>query len=203
MSAHGAGTVTVVSGLPRTGTSMMMAMLQAGGLEPLTDEIRAADEDNPKGYFEYERVKALEQGDVAWLSLAEGKAVKVISWLLPKLPPDHHYRVIFMMRDLDEVLASQKRMIERREQQQLTDDATLRSLYERHLAQVREWAAREPNVDVLYVTHADMVSEPGRHLERVSTFLGGSYSVESMAAVLDRSLYRQRSDIEAGSPMRA
>src|SRR5215510_4110835 len=90
-------TITIVSGLPRSGTSMMMKMLAAGGLEPLTDNIRTADEDNPKGYFEFERVKQIEQ-DNTWLEYARSRVVKLISALLNLLPPSCHYQVVLMVR---------------------------------------------------------------------------------------------------------
>src|ERR1700730_12387191 len=99
--------IVVVSGTPRSGTSMAMKMLDAGGMPTLTDGIRAADESNPKGYYEFERVKELDKnGDIAWLSDARGNAVKIISFLLTFLPESFDYQVIFMDRDLDEVLAS-------------------------------------------------------------------------------------------------
>ncbi|HZD55295.1 MAG TPA: hypothetical protein VE136_01120, partial [Anaerolineales bacterium] len=99
--------MTIVSGLPRSGTSMMMKMLEAGGVPPLTDEIRTADRDNPKGYYEFERVKKMPDGDKAWMVEARGKSVKVISALLEHLPPQYDYKVIFMRRDMNEILASQ------------------------------------------------------------------------------------------------
>ena len=92
---------------------MMMKMLEAGGVKLLEDNKRCADEDNPKGYFEYEKVKNLQK-DSTWLSIARGKAIKIISMLLYHLPPVYRYRIIFMQRAMDEVLASQKRMLARR-----------------------------------------------------------------------------------------
>ena len=107
--------VTVVSGLPRSGTSMMMKMIEAGGIAPLTDKIRRADDDNPKGYFEFERVKKMPDGDTAWVEDAQGKAVKVIAALLEYLPQEYTYKVLFMRRSMDEILASQKQMLIRSE----------------------------------------------------------------------------------------
>ena len=103
-------TIAIVSGLPRSGTSMLMKMLEAGGLKPLTDRVRAADEDNPKGYYEFERVKRLEK-DKEWLPEARGRAVKIISMLLKHLPPGFSYKILFMLRSMDEVLASQTQML--------------------------------------------------------------------------------------------
>ena len=108
--------VTVVSGLPRSGTSMMMKMLDQAGLELVTDRLRQADEDNPKGYFEYEPVKQLARSaDRTWLDDARGKGVKIISTLLRELPAHYNYKVVFMRRDLSEILASQAKMLARRE----------------------------------------------------------------------------------------
>jgi hypothetical protein len=109
-----AQTVVVVSGLPRSGTSLMMQMLEAGGITVLTDGIREPDEDNPRGYYEFERVKALPKGDYEWLESARGKAVKVVSALLEYLPPEYNYKVIFMHRRMEEILASQRKMLIRR-----------------------------------------------------------------------------------------
>ena len=117
--------IVVVSGLPRSGTSLMMQMLQAGGMPLLIDDLRPADTDNPNGYWEYEPVKRLQQ-DNSWIPQAEGKAVKVVSALLQYLPPQHTYKIIFMQRPMQEVLASQTVMLERRgEQSGKADDKTL------------------------------------------------------------------------------
>src|SRR5829696_9769493 len=136
--------VIVVSGLPRSGTSLMMNMLQAGGLPIVTDEQRTADDDNPKGYFELERVKQLTKGDVAWVEGAHGKAVKVISALLEHLPPSSSYKILFMRRRLPEVLASQKKMLERRgEPTDKVPDEMMASLFERHLQKIEAWMASQ------------------------------------------------------------
>lgn len=135
--------VIVVSGLPRSGTSLMMRMLAAGGVPLLTDGQRTADEDNPYGYFEYEPVKALQR-DATWLPQARGKAIKIISQLLPTLPPDVPYRVLFMRRELREVLASQRQMLVRRGKPSDADsDAELAALFAAHLQQVQQcWRSR-------------------------------------------------------------
>src|SRR6185503_17341674 len=132
--------IVVVSGLPRSGTSMMMRMLDNGGLEPLTDGLRKSDEDNPKGYYEVELVKGLKkQQDKSWIGAAEGRAVKVVSSLLKDLPPDYRYDVIFMNRSLDEVIASQNKMITRRGETTGAGDQKIRSLYEQHLTSIKAW----------------------------------------------------------------
>lgn len=185
--------IVVVSGLPRSGTSMMMKMLDAGGIPPLTDEIREADSDNPKGYYEFERVKQLDKGDTAWLPQAQGKAVKVISALLQHLPDDYTYYVIFMRREIAEILASQRKMlINRGEDPDSTDEEKLAELYQKHLHQVDAWLDRQPHIHVLHVSYNDFVTEPGPEVRRVDAFLPHSLDVDRMADVVDPSLYRQR-----------
>lgn len=184
--------ITIVSGLPRSGTSMMMKMLEAGGIEPLTDGVRAADEDNPKGYYEYERVKQIAD-DQEWLEEARGKAVKMISALLKHLPPEFYYQVLFMRRDTGEVLASQRRMLIRRgEPTEAVPDERMAALFERHVEQVEAWITTQPNMTVLFVDHSDVLDEALEQAQRVRDFLGCTLDVEAMAAVVDRSLYRQR-----------
>ncbi len=184
--------IVIVSGLPRSGTSMMMKMLDAGGLPPLTDNERTADEDNPKGYFEFERVKKLET-DKEWLRDAEGKAVKVISMLLRHLPSDHAYKVIFMHRTIDEILASQRRMLIRRgEPTDKVPDEKMAEMYRTHLRKIEKWLDEQGNFDVLYVTYNDALKRPVEYCEKVNTFLGGALDESKMAGVVDNNLYRQR-----------
>src|SRR5512146_1952133 len=135
-------TIIVVSGLPRSGTSMMMKMLAEGGLPVLTDSIRTADEDNPNGYFELEQVKQLAEGQKAWLANANHKLVKVISALLEHLPPEHHYKVLFMERQIPEILASQRKMLARRNETSNISDAEMESQFREHLKVVKYWLAR-------------------------------------------------------------
>ena len=185
-------TVTVVSGLPRSGTSMMMKMLEAGGLQPLTDNIRTADEDNPKGYYELERVKEMKSG-AAWMADARGKVVKVISALLQDLPAEQTYRVVFMQRRMEEVLASQRQMLVRRGQPtDAVSDEKMAAMFEKHLAKIREWLAAQPNMRVLYVKYNDILESPAEAAARVNEFLDNSLDAEAMAAVVDEQLYRQR-----------
>jgi len=186
--------IAVVSGLPRSGTSLMMKMLDAGGLSPLTDHIRSADEDNPQGYYEFERVKKLKE-DRDWLPDAKGKAVKVISALLTRLPAGYEYRVIFMRRNMSEILASQRQMLIRRgEPADSVNDADMGALFARHLQQVEAWLAGQPNMRVLYVNYNELVKAPLAHAQRVNEFLGGRLDVARMAGAVDPNLHRQRSD---------
>jgi hypothetical protein len=185
--------VTIVSGLPRSGTSMMMKMLEAGGLPPVTDNIRTADEDNPKGYYEFERVKQLPKGDVAWLPDAQGKVVKVIAALLPHLPSGYEYRVIFMQRAMSEVLASQRQMLIRRgEDPDKIPDDVIAKLFEKHLKQVNDWISQQPNVRRLDVNYNEMLKNPQPFIEQINAFLDNQLDATKMATVVDPSLHRQR-----------
>lgn len=185
--------IVVVSGLPRSGTSMAMAMLEAGGLATVTDGVRAADASNPRGYYEFERVKELDKpGEHEWLAGARGKAVKIISFLLTHLPESYDYRVVFMQRDLDEVLASQNTMLESRGGSPGADDARMRALYEEHLAQVDRFTKNRSCFSVLKLPYAAVVADPCAEAARVNAFLGGRLDVAKMAAVADRTLYRNR-----------
>ena len=184
--------VIIVSGLPRSGTSMMMNMLHAGGLPLLTDNIRTADEDNPKGYYEFEQVKQIEQ-DPTWLEHAQGQVVKMISALLKHLPAAYHYKIIFMRRRIEEVLASQRQMLIRRnEPADTVADEKMADLYRRHLHQVESWLAKQPNIDVLYVTYHQVIASPREQAQQINAFLGGGLDVDAMAASVDHLLYRQR-----------
>ncbi len=186
--------ITVVSGLPRSGTSMMMKMLDAGGIPPITDGLRVADTDNPKGYYEFERVKKLDKGDTAWLPDALGKSVKIISALLVHLPPAYTYRVLFMRRDLDEVLASQAKMLERRQEKQAVDDNKMKDLFTKHVRQVEAWMQKQANLTYLDVDYSALVRDPWSQLPQINAFLGGQLDVARMAAVADPVLYRNRAD---------
>ena len=185
----------IVSGLPRSGTSMLMKMLEAGGIPPLTDNIRTADSDNPKGYYEFERVKALDKGDTAWLADTQGKVVKVISALLKYLPAEYKYRVVYIRRNMPEILASQRKMLVRRgEDPDKVDDAQMTELFNKHVAQVEAWLAAQPNIDVLYVHYSDMLQDPQTEAVRLNEFLGGNLDIEAMVSVVDPHLYRNRQD---------
>jgi hypothetical protein len=170
----------------------MMQMLAAGGMPVLTDGQRLADEDNPLGYLEWERVKQLPN-DPELIAEAEGKAVKVISWLLLSLPATHEYRLIFMHRALSEVLASQAEMLRRRgEASGRADDAALATAFQAHLAQVEKWLAERPAIPVCQVDYAEIVREPARVAEDVQKFLGLPLDTRAMARQVDTDLHRHR-----------
>jgi hypothetical protein len=187
--------IVVVSGLPRSGTSMAMRMLEAGGVPIVTDRARAADEDNPHGYFEHDRVLELDKGgDAGWLADARGKALKIVSALLPHLPERFNYQVIFMHRDLGEVLASQNRMLARRgEAGGSASDAEMRTLYEHHLRRIATLLRRRACFEVLDVRYGDVVSDPAGQARRLTACLGGSLDAKRMAEAVSPELYRNRS----------
>lgn len=185
--------IVVVSGLPRSGTSMAMKMLDAGGMQLVTDEVRVADEDNPKGYFEDERIKELaEMADKGWLRIARGRVIKVVSSLLQYLPPDNFYKIVFMRRNLHEVLASQAKMLDRRGEKSQTDDHELLEMYKNHLEKVEFQLRFRPYFDTLYVNYTDVLANPVEEAHRINGFLGGELDERSMVEAVDPDLYRNR-----------
>lgn len=187
--------IVIVSGLPRSGTSLMMQMLQAGGLEPLADGVRKPDQDNPRGYFEFEKVKTLPQ-DSSWLTQAEGRVVKIVSPLLINLPPKHEYRIIFMRRAMAEILASQAEMLTRagREADPAENDR-LAVLFARQIKEAEDWAAGQANIKFIRINYRDVLDRPEKEAERINQFLGGRLKVAEMVKAVDPHLYRQRSGV--------
>lgn len=185
--------ITIVSGLPRSGTSMMMQMLEAAGISPLTDHLRTSDHDNPKGYYEFERVKALAKGDATWIPQARGKAVKVISALLKHLPSHYSYRIVFMRRKMSEILASQRRMLQNRgEQVNRIDDDTMAKLFEKHLEEVEAWLKVQPNLSCIFVDYNRLLNNPEAEIGPLGRFFNGSLSARKMISVVDPGLHRQK-----------
>jgi len=185
--------IVIVSGLPRSGTSMAMKMLDAGGLAQMIDGIREADVDNPKGYYEDERVKDLHKmDDKTWVKAARGKALKVISFLLKDLPDENFYKVLFMRRHLDEVLASQNKMLDHRGEPNETPDDKMKEIYSDHLKQIEALMKQRPNFEVLYVDYTGVLNDPATWAKKVHAFLGLPLDVEKMSTVADKDLYRNR-----------
>ena len=184
--------VTIVSGLPRSGTSMMMQMIDKGGMPALKDEIRVADEDNPKGYYEFEPVKKTKE-DPSWLERAGGKVVKMVYRLLYDLPSGYSYRVVYMRRKLEEVVASQNVMLERsgKEGGGLGDDKLL-GVFRAEIDKSNKWLADQPNFEILYVNYNEMLKDPAPLVTKLNEFLGGNLSTEAMMGVVDPTLYRQK-----------
>lgn len=185
--------IIIVSGLPRSGTSMMMNMLKAGGFPILTDELRQADEDNPYGYYELEDVKRIKE-DISWLPQATGKAVKMVSALLYDLPGEYEYKIIFMQRPMKEILASQRKMLERMGKKDIPPDEEIEYLYAKHLKEIMDWLEDQPNMKVLYMKYNDLIASPGKEINKIRDFLGHHMDADKMISVVDPSLYRNRSD---------
>lgn len=182
--------ITIVSGLPRSGTSLMMQMLDLGGLTAVTDNIRTADTDNPRGYYEYEIVKAIKR-DQSWIPATRGKVFKMISQLLYELPPTEKYRIIFMERDMDETLASQEKMLQRLNQKAAPREQ-IKQAFAVHVEKLRDWLTKQANMRVLYVRYNSLMERPEEQAARISAFLDGKTNVEGMIKAVDPSLYRNR-----------
>jgi len=178
--------IVVVSGLPRSGTSMLMRMLEAGGVAPVSDGVRAADDSNPKGYFEYEPVKGLDKdGDQSWLPAARGKAVKIISFLLTWLPEDHNYLVIFMQL-----------MLRARGEAVAPDDAERsRAMFAGHVAQVERFMAGRDCFRVLPLRYDEVLAAPEAAAVQVARFLGRSLDTAAMVRSVEPQLYRNRATV--------
>jgi len=185
--------ITVVSGIPRSGTSLMMQMMAAGGMPVLTDGQRSADANNPRGYFELESVKSLSRNQDV-MAQADGKVVKVISSLLPSLPRQFEYRVIFMCRPLEEVISSQNRMLERLGKEvPPTPTASVVAAFEEHLKKIRSWLSQQSNLAVLYVEYAAVLETPEEQTRRICSFLGRDLDAAAMIRQIEHSLHREKS----------
>ena len=182
-------TFVLVSGLPRSGTSLMMQLLEAGGLPAMTDAERAADIDNPRGYYEWEAIKQIgKKPELLDDPVVEGRAIKCISMLLRYLPPQHQYKVIFMTRPIAEVVASQAAMTTRLgtkgadlEPQQL--ERGLRA----HREDVRKWATVAPHIEWLEIAYPALVREPAAAIAEIVQFVGRSFCLTIRNGRGDRS----------------
>lgn len=184
--------ITVVSGLPRSGTSMMMQMLEAGGLDTLIDEARVPDDDNPRGYFEFEPTKKTRR-DTSWVDLAGGKVVKLVHLLLLDLPADRSYRVIMMRRQMSEVLISQEKMLTRQGKKgaSLSPDK-LAAVFHQQMEDVLIHLREQSCFEFLEIQYADVVADAAEQADAINTFLGGMLDTAAMAAAVDPNLYRNR-----------
>jgi hypothetical protein len=184
--------ITVVSGLPRSGTSLMMQMISAGGMPVLTDGLRSADDNNPKGYLEWEAAKSLPKNPEL-IAGAEGKVVKIISALLFSLPAGYEYRVVFMRRPLEEIVASQDKMFQRLGKEvPPASNETVFTAFQQHLTKVKTWLSQQSNISVLYVDYAAAVQNPREEAGKISQFLGLSFDVDAMARQVMQSLHREK-----------
>lgn len=189
--------ITIVSGLPRSGTSMIMKMLDHGSMPLLIDDIRKADVDNPRGYYEFERVKDLDH-DNTWLEMARGKAVKIVSPLLQYLIMDktYRYKIIFMLRNLDEVIVSQKKMADRLSQaEERIKDNILKQNYTMHIEEIRRWLEQNENVDFIFLNYKDVICNPIPVAEDINAFLGLNLNTREMSIAVDNSLYRNSNPV--------
>jgi hypothetical protein len=185
--------VTIVSGLPRSGTSLLMQMLAAGGMPALTDNLRPPDEDNPRGYLEFEPVKTIKTSS-AWLEEARGKAVKMVHLLLLDLPASYTFRVLLMKRNIGEVLASQRAMLRRQGKTGAAlSDEQLGQLFLAQMARVENWVKSQPNFSLRKVDFNELVKNPAPQIAAINEFLGGNLDATAMLRVVEPALYRQRS----------
>lgn len=185
--------IKVVTGLPRSGTSLMMKMLEAGGLGVVQDGIRGADEGNPGGYYECERVKKLDKGDTDWLCSAQGKVVKIVSALLKYIPEGYEYDLIFMRRDMEEILTSQRKLLlHRGKDSEKMDFAVMAGVSERHLKDVLAWLDRRRGVRRIEVEYGELLSDAAPVIAGINAFLGGGLEEKKMIDVIDVNLYRNR-----------
>jgi hypothetical protein len=189
-----ANQVVVVSGLPRSGTSLMMKLLQKAGLPILTDNVRAADGDNQGGYYEYEPVKWMKEGDKSWMKNAVGKGVKIISHLLPNLPAGYSYKVVFMTRDLREIIASQDAMLKNRHEmeEKPIDEGKLAQIFAQHVEKIRDWMANQANIEVIYVDYNQLVKNPVEQLKKLETPLNLKLNAADIISEINPAYYRQR-----------
>lgn len=191
MTAITENQIVIVTGLPRSGTSMMMKMLEAGGALPLRDGRRSADMDNPNGYYEFEPVKRTRE-DSRWLAQARGKAVKMVYSLLYDLPTDRTYDVIFMRRDLSEILASQRRMLMNMELAPTVDDDRMARLFTGEIIRFQKWIADSSHINCIEIVYNDVAAGHIEPLHQINSHLGNGLDVSAMSAVVDPSLYRNR-----------
>jgi len=180
--------MTIVSGLPRSGTSMMMQMLKAGGADLLVDDLRQNDDNNPKGYMEYEPVKKLLTNN-SWLKDQNGKTIKIILQLLNALDMACDYKIIMMDRDLEEILKSQQKMLGKKEE---TLNLKLMTTFEQQKEKINGWLAGKPNIQVLHVKYADVIENPVHEANRINLFLSETMNEEKMVQAVDEQLYRNR-----------
>ncbi|MEX0998199.1 MAG: alkaline phosphatase family protein [Flavobacteriaceae bacterium] len=181
--------IIIVSGLPRSGTSLMMQMLDMGGIEILTDNKRIADESNPKGYYEYEPVMSIHK-DNSWLERSKNKSVKIVAPLLKFLDPQYRYKIIFMKRDLNEVIKSQRKMIGKDPD---TIPIRLYNSYIKQLQSISRWKMKEPGVELVYVDYNELINNPNEIIQKVESFVGVDLDKDKMVQCIDKSLYRNKS----------
>ena len=186
--------IIVVSGLPRSGTSMMMQMLKVSGVDLVLDDTRKPDLYNPRGYYEYEKVKEIKK-DTSWLDGIQGKAVKIISQLLYHLPESHQYKIIFMQRNMEEIISSQNKMLSSRGKgSDVINDTIMAEKFERHLEKIRKWIDNQGNIGCLYIHYNKIIEDPIKTITKLNDFIDNQINIRPMLKVIDKSLYRIRKD---------
>lgn len=184
--------IIVVSGLPRSGTSLMMQMLEAGGLPLYHDKERPADINNPQGYYELQSVKNLKQNN-SFLERAENRAVKIVSHLLTCLPDEFYYKIIFMQRRLQEIIESQNKMLSRlKDDSANPDNYGLKKAYIKHLGGIQQWLKNTKNSDHLFVSYNKLLESPKEHARLISAFLQQDLNIDKMNDAVKPSLYRTK-----------
>jgi hypothetical protein len=186
--------IIVVSGLPRSGTSMMMQMLKVSGVDLVMDDTRKPDLYNTRGYYEYEKVKEIKK-DTSWLDGIQGKAVKIISQLLYHLPESHQYKIIFMQRNMEEIISSQNKMLSSRGRgSDVINDTIMAEKFERHLEKIRKWIVNQGNIECLYIHYNNIIEDPIKTITKLNDFFDNQINIRPMLKVIDKSLYRIRKD---------
>lgn len=184
--------IIIVSGLPRCGTSMMMQMLEAGGIPIVTDHIRKSDEDNLRGYYEFEKVKEIKKNS-GWLDQCFGKVFKMVSALLYDLPKNRKYKIIFMKRNFEEMIASQNVMLKRKGiKDDGISDEVMAKKFESHLSKIEAWLEKQNFIDILYINYNNVLQNPFKNAQRVNMFLENRLNIDNMVGVVEKSLYRQK-----------
>ena len=184
--------IIVVTGLPRAGTSLIMQILQSMGIELFTDNKRSPDKSNPKGYFEHELVKSIEK-DSSWIKNVKGKAIKIVSPLLLYLPINYSYKIIFMNRDLDEIVQSQENMLLMKGvKKSQIEPEWLKQIFAKDLKHARTWIQELPNSESLGLSHSILLKNPELELEKIKKFLNINVDLKNAINVIDKKLYRAR-----------
>ncbi|KAA3617743.1 MAG: sulfotransferase family protein [Calditrichaeota bacterium] len=185
--------ITIVSGLPRSGTSMMMKVLQKGGMTLVYDDLRVADNDNPNGYFEYAKVKNLKE-DNSWLFDAQGQAIKILFNFLYFLPQKYKFKIIFMQRNMQEILASQNKMLLRSGKSIGQDNRQFEILFNSEIIKCKDWLKNQKNIDTINVSYNQIMETPFPICQSINNFLEKSLNLDGMVNAIDKSLYRNKSD---------
>lgn len=195
--------ITIISGLPRSGTSLMMQIVEAAGLSIFTDGKRLADDSNQRGYYEHDRISGLlQQSDRSWLAATRGQALKIVAPLLSALPlrfkPDQEgaqprkapsYRILFMERDIREILASQSAMLQRLGKKPPQGD--LAKAYQQQVTNAACWI-QQHQIPTLGIDYHDLVHGSDDLLRKIAAFLGTPDKLAEMQAVIDPRMHRAR-----------